>query len=460
MAEDILAFPGASATASVDRTLERVFGDRGPIRNLSPASRRELDQNMISFWKQTPNVYESSTSLIRLIKRESPNLVTFCRSPVDQAPWERASHAVVGDSNPTVCEVNLFALVRNFVGHVTTSAFMGQALNDTFPRLLEDLWKLDDQLVPLSLGVSRWIPLPGASTACAARGQLLHALTVFHEAFTSWEDGIDPGIKFRDFDDVSEPVKRQIQTLRKFNLGASASAPGHLSLLWALNARVATIAFWNILRIFSDRSLLEDVRKEIAPCASAMRPSREETGFPFQEPPRLSIDPEGLQNSCPLLKASYYETLRLDTAPLSFRKLTSDISLTESIEDAQDAGLTHRRTYRIKKGENIVIPHGIFHKDAKYFSNPDQYDPRRFIQTDHGTGAKAHMHPMKPVGGIFGYDSCMSVEREILPFVAAIVAMWEIEPASDKDLIIPERKIANMTFLPKKDIRVKLRSTV
>lgn len=461
MAESILSSPGSSTISMLNHIREKVFCDRGPIRNLSPASRRELDQNALRFSSRNTNMSEVSAPFIRLIQRETPNLVTFCWSPVDQTPWERGSHVtVVGNGNSSVCEANLFALIRNFVGHITTSTFMGQSLMEVFPGLLDDIWKLDDQFLTLSMGIPRLV-LPGLSTAYAARERLLHALGVFHEAFSAWEDGMDTGDTFRDFDDTSELVREHVQTFRKIGLSATASAPGHLSLLWAMNARAATIVFWSILRIFSDQTLLKDVRKEMAPHAKVFRPSLEETGFPFQEPPRLSIDVDGLYDSCPLLKASYYETLRLDSAPFSIRKLTSDISLTESAEDARNAGLPRPRTYKIQKGENITIPHGIFHKDTEYFSNPEQYDPLRFIRTDPETGAKnAHMHTIRPVGGTFEYDSCMSSEKEILPFIAAIVALWEIEPKSDKRLPIPGHKPASVAFLPTKDIRVNLRCRV
>lgn len=461
MAETILSSPGTSNISMINHIREKVFGDRGPIRNLSPVNSHELDQNALRTSSRDTDIPEVSIPFIRLIQRETPNLVTFCWSPVDQAPWERAGHvAVVSNGDSSVCEASLFALVRNFVGHVTTSAFMGQSLMDAFPGLLEDLWKLDDQFATLSMGVSRLV-LPRLSTAYSARDRLLYALGVFHEAFSAWEDGMDSGDEFRDFEDTSDLVREHIHTFRKIGLSATASAPGHLSLLWAMNARAATIVFWSILRIFADQTLLNDIRKEITPYAKAFRPSLEETGFPFQEPPRLSIDVDGLYNSCPLLKASYYETLRLDSAPLFFRKLASDISLAESAEDARNAGLARPRTYKIQKDGNITIPHGIFHKDTEYFSNPEEYDPLRFIQEDPETGAKkAHMHTIKPVRGTFEYDSCMSSEREILPFIAAIVALWDIEPTSDKRLPIPGHKPASVIFLPTKDIRVHLKCRV
>lgn len=456
MAESIQTSPGASSAPFINHTLEKVFGDRGSIRNLSPASRRELDQNGRNLLMREPNITEG-IPVINVIQRETANLVTFCRSVVDQLPWERTSEVTVANGDDgLICEANLFALVRNFVGHTTTSASMGLALLDAFPGVLDDLQILDDWFFTLSMGIPGWIPVPGVSAAHAARGRLHQAFATFQDAFAAWEDGVDPGVKFRDFDDVSEPVKQQARIFRKLGLSPSASAPGYLSLLWSMNAQTSSIVFWNILRIFADRTLLEDVRKEIAPYAKATRPSLEETGFPFQEPPRLSIDLDGLCKSCPLLRASVYETMRLDSAPLSFRKLTSDITIAESNGDARKAGLTHPRTYQLHKNDNVTIPHGVFHRDTQNFSNPDQYDPLRFIRTD-GTGKRvAYLHSIKPSGGSLGCEDCMPSETDILAFTAGILAMWDIEPTSSKGLVIPEHKPASVTFLPKKDIRVGL----
>lgn len=456
VAESILSSPVSSITPFANHILARVFGDRGQIRNLRPSGRRELDQNALNLLMREPSVTET-TPVRKFIERETPNLVTFCHSMVDQVPWERGAQVTVTDEGN--CEANLFALVRNFVGHITTSAFMGFALTDAFPGLLDDLWALDDQFVSLSMGASRWV-LPGVSSASRARVQLHHALAIFHDAFTAWDDGADPGVKFRDFDDVSEPVKQQVRTFRKLGLSHYASAPGHLSLLWALNAQTATVVFWNVIRVFADRTLLEDIREEIRPFAKASRTSREETGFPFEEPPRLSLDLNGLSSFCPLLKASYYESMRLDSAPLSFRRLTSDLAVTESNDDASNAGLTRPRTYKLKKAGNIAIPHGVFYRDTRCFSNPEQYDPLRFIRMNESGMKEAYMHTIKPSGGLLGYENCMPAEREILAFTAAFVAMWDIGPVDGKELIIPGHKPSSATFLPKNDTRVKLRVRV
>lgn len=462
MAQSVFGFRGASNSPFIDRLMERIFGDSGAVRRMNPADRNELHQ-YISLFLQEPFITEATATTVRRIELETPDLVTFSRSMVDQMPWERPSEVTVENvDGKNVCEADLFALVRNFVAHITTTIFFGQAILETFPDLLDDLWILDSQFSNLSKGAPRWLPIPGVPAAYKARSRLLQALATFQEAFIAWDYGRDPGVKFRDLDDVAEPIKQRARSMHRMGFSPAASASAHLSLLWAMNGNTTNIVFWNLFRVYAEPALLEEIRKEISPYVKAFRPSREETGFPFEEPPQLTIDSQGLFNSCPLLKASFYESLRLDSASFSLKKLNSDLTLTESKEDAAIDGLKHPRVYKLSKGDSIAISHGALQNDSRYFSNPSQYDPLRFIKTDPDTGAKrAEMHTIKPFGG--GLTRCKGrvlAERENLAFVAAIVSVWDIEAASGKQLVVPGRKPSPGSFFPKKDPRVRMRSRV
>jgi hypothetical protein len=63
---------------------------------------------------------------VRRIEEQTPNLVSFAGSVVDQAVWERAARMeVVPGSIPTV-EASLFPLIRNFVGDLASEVLMGR----------------------------------------------------------------------------------------------------------------------------------------------------------------------------------------------------------------------------------------------------------------------------------------------------------------------------------------------
>ncbi|KAE8146134.1 cytochrome P450 [Aspergillus avenaceus] len=461
--KSVMLSRAVSSTSLVNRAL-KAFGDRlGALRNLNAVDHHAFHHKLPNTLMREPFITEASATTVMLLKRDSPNFVTFCRSVVDQMQWERESDVTVvdGRDKPT-CEANLFALVRGFLGNISTATLMGQSILEAFPNLLDDLWTLDSRFPLLALGVPRWMPLPGLPTAYAARDRLLDSLAAYHQAFLHWDDGADPGVKLRDLEDVSEPIKQRIQMSKSLGLSPKSSAPGHLTLLWAINVNSSNIAFWHLLRLYADPSLLDEVRKEVAPYVNAHRPTKEETGFPFEEPPRVSIDLEGLVQSCPLLKASFYETLRLDSADMSLRELTSDLTISESTEDAAIYGSGEPRTYKVRKGENITLHHGVLQNDTRYFSNPDQFDPLRFILTDPQTGVKrADMHTIHPFGGdMFGCKGRLFAERQILAFVATIISMWDIEPTDRDQFTIPGHKQSGGAYLPQADIRVCLTTRV
>ncbi|KAJ5562230.1 hypothetical protein N7461_000991 [Penicillium sp. DV-2018c] len=447
----------------LDQALRNVFGDPGLIRKLNLDHNRGLSDKAVTILNEESFVTKASSSIVRLVQRDMPNLVSFCESPVDQNPWERGTSGVEvpDETDQTVCEGNLFALLSNFGGHIISSFLMGETFVENFPNLAEDLGRLDDCFVTLFAGTPRWFPHPAASKGHAASDRLRHVMSVFHRAMVASDDGIDPGIELRDLDDVSELVIDRMRTFRKLELSPGASAAAHLSLYYDLVEHPTKITFWTITHLFADPTLLDQVRKEIAPYVIASRPSREQTGFPNDEPPQLSLDIEQVLASCPLFKACYYEAVRLHSAGISFKNLASDVTLSESAEEAA-YGLTKPRTYKIEKGEKIMLPHGAYHHDARYFSNPDQYDPLRFLVTDAATGKqRADPSILTPFAdGLYGSTGNGFNERAILTLAAGIVALWDIQPTSGKFLKVPGHKSSWGAFRPKKELRVRMKLRV
>ncbi|EAA62318.1 hypothetical protein AN5137.2 [Aspergillus nidulans FGSC A4] len=461
MIKSVLTFRGVTTAPLVQHVSRNILGDRGVFQKLNPSDRHVFVHNVPNQFMHEPSLSQTSGAAARFIERETPNLVTFSAAPIDQMLWERPGDVtVIEGKGQQVCEVDFFALIRYFVGTVTTTSLFGQAILDTFPTLLQDVWSVDDQFATLSMGPPRYLT-PGISAAYMARDRLLDALAIFHQALLLWDEGKDLGMEFRDLrdlEDVSEPIKNRARMAKDMGLTPQESAPAHLALLWAMNGNSPNIVFYHLLHLYANPTLLEDLRKEIAPFVKVSRPTREETGFPILEAPRLSIDIDKLCDSCELLKASFYETLRLDSAGLSFRQLTADLTITESEEEASKAGRLTPESYSLKNGELVIIPHGVIHNDPTHFSNPDQFDPLRFIRTDPQSGQKyAKSETMTPFGG--GMPACKGrafAEKKILALSAAIISLWQITPAEGKKFKIPEHRISSAAFLPKNDIRVRM----
>lgn len=457
MIKSIMSSPDASSGAVLDQALQNVFGDRSLVRTLRSNRNQEISDDVLSLIDREPYVTEHSEAITRFLKRNIASLVTFCRSPVDQTPWERDSQVELLDNDQTVCLVDLYGLVRGFVGQNMTQLLMGESFVESFQGFLSQVWTLDDNFVPMFVGIPRSVPTPGVSSGYAARDNLLHIMSVFYRAFSAWDDGIDPGIELRDLEDVSELVKQRMRTFRKLELSPGASAAGHLSLYWDLLGHSSKMTFWNIAHIFADSELLKEIKKEIAPYVKATRLTRQQTGFPFDEPPKLDIDMEKMLQSCPLLKACYYESIRLHSAGISFRKLESDMTLTESTEDAVEP-----RKYKLNKGEKVIMPHGVYQNDPYRFSNPDQFDPLRFIATETGNSHKeVNAEALGPIAdGLYGSKHNAFTERVILGFTAAIVSMWDFKSPEGKSITVPGNKMSWGAFSPAHDVRVKVKLAV
>ncbi|KAJ5919419.1 hypothetical protein N7466_010362 [Penicillium verhagenii] len=441
----------------LDQALRNVFGDQSLVRSLRSNRNEEISDDVSAIINQGQFISATSAAITRLLQRNVPNLVTFSRSLVDQVAWERDSSVTLLEQDATICEVDLFALVRDFVGHNITTHLLGEAFVESFPGVLQQFWTLDANFVSLFAGFKRWAPSPGVSSGHAARDRLLHIMSVFSRAFAAWDDGIDPGIELRDLDDVSDLFKQRMRTFKKLGLSPRASAAGTLSLHWDLMEYIVKMTFWNLVHIFADEELLKDIQKEMAPAVNSTRPSRQETGFPFDEPPKLDLDIEKMLQTCHLLKACHYETIRLHSAGISLRRLDSDLTLTESAGEALEP-----RTYKICKGVKVLMPHGVYQNDPTRFSNPDQYDPLRYIVTNHTSGKKeANLDILGPFAdGLYASKNNAFTERAILAFTASIVSMWVISSADGKGLIVPAHIKTWGAFLPAKDVKVHIKARV
>lgn len=428
--------------------------DKGHLKSL---------HNALGLILREPYVTDISSVAARLIQREIANLVSFSHSVVDQTAWERGSEVTVVDgSDPPVAEANLFALTRNFIAYITTTAFMGQSFVEFYPGLLQDMWKFDAAFTLLVAGAPKWLPLPSVSAAYAARDRLQKLVTALHMAFAAVEDGRDPGVMLRDLDDLSEMIKLRMRTWRKAGYPPNVGAKGDLAVLWAMNVNSSSAVFWNLFHIYSDPKLLAALQEEMAPFVKASRLTPKETGLPFAEPPRLSLNLEGLLTSCPLLRAAFYEAIRMYTNSASYRELTSDLTLAESAEDAGIFGAAQPRSYHFRKGDILVVAHGAHQIDPRYHANPDKFDPYRFIVKDPETGKiSTDIGTIRPFGG--GASMCKGrvfAEREIMAFTAAILALWDVEPVSPKGWEHPGYELGSGTYRPARDVRVRMKHRV
>lgn len=178
--------------------------------------------------------------LVSKIQEEAPTLVSSSRSLVDESPWERSANAKVasGDTSatgePQAVEVDMFALIRNFVGHLSTSSLVGAGFLEMHPNFLEDLWQFDSKWQYMLLGLPRWLPIPGLPKAYIARRNLHNTITSFHKAVDRNAAGETLEYGWNELEDASALFGDRSTVWRAHKSPTDVKASADLSLLWAL----------------------------------------------------------------------------------------------------------------------------------------------------------------------------------------------------------------------------------
>ncbi|PNS15444.1 hypothetical protein CAC42_703 [Sphaceloma murrayae] len=367
-------------------------------------------------------------STIGELKQNINNLVTFNHSIVDQMYWERDTKVkpVTLPSGEQAEEVDLFGLLRNFVAYTANPALLGTDFVQNNPGFYADLWDFDRAFMYLATGLPRWVPIPTLTRGLIARQKMMNTLRTYEIALDKWAAGENPGAEWSSLENISELMRVRIDVYRKHDMSIETRASSELALAWAMNANANPLIFWIVTRVYADPTLLEQIREEVAPYVKVRVPKQE---FAVQEWPILEdVDHEGLANHCPLLKAAYVESLRLDTAVWSFKIMREDVTLTSREKDAQ--------RYLVKKGTFTHVAHELHHKNGDYYDEPDVWRVGRHIKYENGKAgepavAKADIGTVRAYGG--GHSMCKGRQfalKEVLMFTATIFSFYDMEPVS------------------------------
>lgn len=212
--------------------LTRVFGANEKCKNTYLRTRNEAHTYTTN--DRVRDLLLSSA--VMSMQEHVPHLVSFASRIVDQSLWERngfptdISESFTSKGSPTV-ELNLFSLVRNFVGFITVSSLMGSEFLELYPGVLEDLWNLNNGSKYLLLGVPRWVPIPSLAKAHMARFNLMVGMKSFCQALERSVIGCEPDLPWRDVSDVSELMKGMNSIWQLYAAPLDVKVPCDLSLL-------------------------------------------------------------------------------------------------------------------------------------------------------------------------------------------------------------------------------------
>lgn len=164
---------------------------------------------------------------------------------------------------------------------------------------------------------------------------------------------------------------------------------------------------------------------------------------------------EGLSRSCPLLKACYYECLRLYSTSMAIMSIEGNFALSEIVKDNHSG--VRRPSFSIEAGKFAVVPFAVDYHDPRFFELPSEFRPKRFLISAADEGKQGIDGTALLINGkeLFFCPARFSLENEILAFVAGILALWDFDPADSKGWSLPGRK--HGVALPSTDIRVRLR---
>jgi cytochrome P450 len=224
-------------------------------------------------------------------------------------------------------------------------------------------------------------------------------------------------------------------------------------VLWGVNVNSNKNVFWMLMQIYSRSHLLSDIREEIAPYVH-ISPCGERGPDGF---PKLNINIDGLMKHCPLIKAAFYETMRMNMSGLGIREVIKDVVLKESASDAELFGKKRPQAYTIPAGSTLVLANGTMQMDQRIFANPEQFYPERFIEEGPDGAPRVTMKNLHTFGG--GLYKCKGryfAEKEVLIFASSLLVMWDVAPVNGEELEVPKMGYAGASRSPLEDVRVRL----
>jgi len=419
--------------------LVRVFGgvDSLQFKEKLDASNKDL---RTPIEKVFMNEIAATAALERAcIPEKAKSFVSFQSNPRDMELWEHSAQIrVINPESGGVekVEANFQSLVRDFGACIAIPQLYGRDFLDRYPQALEDLWKFDNDLFPLlMIGLPLWAPLKVLKEGLAARTRLITELEALYRRIDQYQQG-DPVDFDADMRDVGETALGRNNVYRREGWSFPERGAGDLGLLWGQNANTQPLLFWLLTYVYSTPEILEQLREELTPYVTMS------TSIPRE---LISLDMRGLSRDCPLLKACIYETYRLVNEPTSIRSVGS------SSVHVTDGELRHE----LKPGTFVSVPYSLVNRDASIYSDPDKFDPGRFLELDPSSGKlTARYGRLKPWGS--GSAICKGrifAEKEIVTLAVAIIAMWDVGPA-DGAWKLPGKVPGTGVRKPTNDIRV------
>ncbi|KAG9238168.1 cytochrome P450 [Amylocarpus encephaloides] len=346
---------------------------------------------------------------------------------LSQSVLERVAGSLNNIDNRNDGKFGLYRWMRDTITVASAEAIYGP--NNPFSGnqvLVDDLWHFEKDMTLLML---RFLPTFIAPKA-------YHARIAIRDAFKNYyAQGHDK--------DASALIQSHLASCKKWGFNDDDIANFEVSTLFLATTNTVSTSFWVLSHIQSDPSLLATIRSEVTHIVKRRRANGQDTA---------TMDTTLIQTKCPLLLATFHETLRFVGAATSVRSVIEPATLKSSSTNT---------SFSLQSPAVIQLPSGITHSSpAIWGPDADTFNPVRFLPStvaalDRDTKRK-QTQGYFPFGG--GKHLCPGrhfATTEVLSFVAAIVCGFDVEGS-----YVPERafqKLGTGVRKPVCDVDVGMR---
>ncbi|KAM0129467.1 hypothetical protein ACHAO1_008481 [Botrytis cinerea] len=329
------------------------------LRSPTKVSARHVD---IMFTPKLANLSHAATKVLahyEIVGEEVPSYLKEGIANVHSTmrPGEALAHAsLLSAQNLTVtvedlaqnnASINLESWAVASMTEAATLAIFGPKNPYKDPEIAKAFWNFQRHASDVM-----FFPWPQYTCAKAysAREKVIDAFTKYY------------AIKGEEF--ACHWVRGATEISRRYNISDRDKASMDVANTHGILANTAPTAFWMLFHIFSDNTVLKEVRSVVLSLVAQTKTSSGITSYELK-----------LHEICdaPILQSILHECLRLYANGSSTRIIA---------EDTIQAG------YLLKKGSLLFMPNSVFHRDPRLWGpNVRQFDARRFINTKQSRSA-------------------------------------------------------------------------
>ncbi|KAF2478396.1 cytochrome P450 [Lindgomyces ingoldianus] len=331
---------------------------------------------------------------------------------LERLSWDGAPDAAILDQmgKGNVRTVSLSHWIKHSMLEAATKSFFGEAIFRVEPALLETFSSFDSN----SWKFTYHLPRLFANQVYLDKEKLTSAFIRYAE------------MPLHERSDACWMVRTLETEMRAVGTGDKDIGAYFLMLFWPIQGNPWKVAFWFMAYLLYNPGIKQRIAAELYHLMES-------------QPPLSPIELCKGLNACPLLTASYHETLRLTSSTITVRDVVNDCVIGEKL---------------LQRGSRVLISYRQMFLDKSVFgTDVHSFRPERFLDNP----GLAKDPSFRPFGGGLTYcPGRFLAQNEICTVVAILVAkfIWELRDPSAAFPEMDERKPGLGIMFPAEDADV------